>query len=69
MNKSENPYLSKVACVACVITATAAEYVFIKFVLYSCIDETGERNFEITQASKKFAFDSHKDNNLINLAF
>lgn len=62
-------YLSNVVFVACVIAATAIEYVFIKFVLYSCIEEVGERNFEMTHASKKFAFDSHNDSNFVNFAF
>lgn len=42
---------------------------FIKFVLYSCIDDSGERNFDMTQASKNLAFDSHNDNNLLNFDF
>lgn len=42
---------------------------FIKLVLYSCIDEFGERSLEITHASKKFDLDSHRESSLCSLAF
>lgn len=57
------------AFVDCVIVTTTVENVFIKLVLYSCIDEVGERSFDITQASKKLALDSHSDNSFVSLAF
>lgn len=47
---------------------TTVAYVFRRFSLYSCIDEAGACNLDITHASKKFALDSHSDNSLVNLA-
>lgn len=35
---------------------------------YSCKDDGGDFNFEITHASKKLAFDSHNVNSFVNLA-
>lgn len=66
---TKKKYFSNVACVDCLIADTIVECVFIKFVLYSCIDEFGDRNFEITHASKKFNFDSQSDKSFNNLAF
>lgn len=61
-------YLSNVVVVFCVIPCTTVAYVFLRFSLYSCIDDAGACNFDITHASKKFALDSHNDNSLVNLA-
>lgn len=61
-------HLSKVVFVFCVMPCTTELYVFLKFSLYSCIDDAGACNFDMTQASKKFAFDSHNDNNFVNFA-
>lgn len=62
-------YLSKVLFVCCVIEATSVANVFIRLVLYSCIDETGDFSLDMTHASKKFAFDSHSDSSFVSFVF
>lgn len=61
--------LSNVPFVCCVIEATSAANVFIRLVLYSCIDDAGDLSLEMTHASKKLALDSHSDSNFVSLVF
>lgn len=42
---------------------------FIRFVLYSAMEELGDCSFDMTHASNRFDFDSHNDNNFNNFAF
>jgi hypothetical protein len=61
-------HFSNVALVVWVKGVMTAACCVNKLVWYSCIDDGGERNFEITHASKKLAFDSHNDKSLDNFA-
>lgn len=60
------PHLSYVALVVLFIALATLLWVVIRLLRYSCNEDWGDRSFEITQASKKFAFDSHRDNSLVS---
>lgn len=64
--KNKIPYLSKVAFVVCFKAFTADLCVASKLVLYSFMEDSGQRSFEITQASKKLPFDSHRVTSLVS---
>lgn len=66
--KKQNPHLSKVAFVVCFNAVTAELCVASRFVRYSCSDDSGDRNLEMTQASKKLPLDSHRVNNLASFS-
>lgn len=62
-------YLSNVAFVAWVSGVITEAYCVNKLFWYSCNDDGGERNFDMAQESKKFAFDAHSDKSFDNLSF
>lgn len=66
MDKQKLAYLSKVFFVVVFTAVTAELCVASRLVAYSFIEDSGERSFEMTQASKKFPFDSHRERSLVN---
>lgn len=66
MENVKIPYLSNVAFVVCFKAFTADLCVASKFVLYSFMEDSGQRSFEMTQASKKLPFDSHRVTSLVS---
>lgn len=59
-------YLSRVAFVVCLRAFTADLCVASKLVLYSFMEDSGQRSFEMTHASKKLPLDSHSDKSLVS---
>ena len=58
--------MSRVAFVVCFKAVTAELWAASKPTAYSFIEDSGDRSFEITVASKKFPLDSQRVSNLVS---